>query len=319
MRQNIIILLMAIGVLAACSSEETLEPSGYEQDVFNLENLKDGDNIDKARYQFWKETGIAVFFNDTIGSQERTDVFGKKYVHYSTLSFVQSLGMMSGDAITELLVMNEIPYVRQQAAIEGLAWVKSDLLPILQSGGTKIKSLYLVDELRTGSSSSYDGATYETLFFKGMNTIALAKATQFSTMSVDERNQFKADIAKNAYIDAVMDSKYDGQIEQFRAISVAVETTTTWVHLYTPWYYSWNITRYTTAKSVEDAGFLGLDPDPQYSNMCLPASVRNDVMMYIGEIMSTTEADFNEKWSSYPRIMQKAEIIRSILKEIGAL
>lgn len=319
MRQKIIMLLMAVGLFAACSSEDDLEPSGYEQDLFNLENLKDGDNIDKARYQFWKETGIAVFFNDTIGTQERTDAFGKKYIHYQTLSFVQSLGMMSGDAVTELMVVNEIPRERQLEALEGLSWVKSDLLPILQSGGTKITSLYLVDELRTGSSSSYDGATYETLFFKGLNTIALARASQFNTMSVTEKNQFKADVAKNMYVDVVMDSKHESLIEQFRAISVAVEREGTWAHLYNPWYYYWNVARYTTVTSMQDAGFLGLDPDPQYNNMCLPASVRNDVMMYIGEIMSTTEAEFNEKWGSYPRIMQKAEIIRSILKEIGAL
>ena len=319
MRQKIFMLLMAVGLFAACSTEEDLEPSGYEQDVFSLEHLKDGDAIDKARYQFWKETGIAVFFNDTIGTQERTDVFGNRYTHYYTLSFVQSLGMMSGDAVTELMVVNEIPRERQLEALEGLSWVKTDLLPILQSGGTKITSLYLVDELRTGSSSSYDGATYETLFFKGLNTIALAKASQFNTMSVTEKNQFKADVAKNMYVDVVMDSKYESLIEQFRAISVAVEREGTWAHLYNPWYYYWNVARYTTVTSMQDAGFLGLDPDPQYNNMCLPASVRNDVMMYIGEIMSTTEAEFNEKWGSYPRIMQKAEIIRSILKEIGAL
>ena len=72
MRKNKFLYVLLLSVLfSACDKEDNLTPSNLGKDWFTIENSEDP--VDRAIYQFYEETGIPVFYNDTIGQETRVD------------------------------------------------------------------------------------------------------------------------------------------------------------------------------------------------------------------------------------------------------
>ena len=81
--------LLGIAFLTSCSEEETSFPD-YEQDWFQIADSSDP--AQHAAYEFFKQYRIPIFFNDTIGTQQRVDVFGHEYTYYMTLTLKAAIG-----------------------------------------------------------------------------------------------------------------------------------------------------------------------------------------------------------------------------------
>ena len=89
MRKNKFLYVLLLSVLfSACDKEDNLTPSNLGKDWFTIENSEDP--VDRAIYQFYEETGIPVFYNDTIGQETRVDNWGNSYTHYEILQFSSS-------------------------------------------------------------------------------------------------------------------------------------------------------------------------------------------------------------------------------------
>ena len=82
MNKLILPLLLVVALFTSCSDDDDLKPSNLERNWFVLEDSDDP--VDHLRYLFYEKTGIPVFYNDTIGVTERTDVFGNSYLDYTT-------------------------------------------------------------------------------------------------------------------------------------------------------------------------------------------------------------------------------------------
>lgn len=303
-----IIYLFIVMFLLSCDKEDDLTPSGYERDYFDLSYLANStDPVEQAIYSFWEETGIAVFCDDTIGSDERVDVFGNTYTYYETLSLNYSLGGVSGESEPKLLDIVEIGEGEMETVIPALDIVKEDFLPIMQAGGKTYLSLYLVDEMNAYGSGSY--------VFMGLNTCVLARIPALAQMTETERSELCGEVAKTVLSSIIMsDAGYADELEEFETITTSTELSTAWVHFYTDYYYTWNIPRYSSGTDMYDVGFIGEDPNMPN---CCPSSVQTDVELYISEIFALeTDEAFRETWGGYPRIIAKYEIIRGIVDEL---
>ncbi len=307
MKQFVIYIISFVFLLSACDKEDALTPSGLEKDYFNLSYLEDSDDpVDQARYDFWKETGISVFMNDTIGSSERVDEFGDTYTYYETLALNYSLGDVAGSTYPELLSLTELTKENYSAVIPALEFIKNDLLPLLKKGGASYRSFYLVESLNSQALGDY--------YFKGLNCAVFGKISQFSNITDAEKVAYKGEVANAIATPLIMEDKYTSKIEEFAQITRSMARYT-----YRP-FYSYSIAArmvpyYSNGTSLEDVGFLGADPTMSY--YC-PLTVETDVKMYVGEIFALeNDEGFRAKWGAWPRVIAKYEILREILDELG--
>ncbi len=66
---------------AACGNDEA-EPSRMEKDWYVIEYDPNAGEVDQLIYEIYKETGFAIFYSDTLGTQTRYDQGGNPYVYY---------------------------------------------------------------------------------------------------------------------------------------------------------------------------------------------------------------------------------------------
>lgn len=305
--KKFIYIIAFVFFFSACGKENTLTPSGFEKDFFDLSYLeKSNDPVDQARYDFWKETGISVFMDDTIGSSERVDEFGDTYTYYETLALNYSLGDVSGATYPELLALTELIKENYAAVIPALEFIKNELLSLVKSGGATYRSFYLVESLNSQAMGDY--------FFKGLNCAVFGKISQFANMTDAEKIAYKGQVANAIASPLIMSDEYSSKIDEFAQITRSLA-----LYDYRP-FYSYSIAAnmvqiFSTGTSLEDVGFLGVDPTMPY--YC-PLTEETDVKMYVGEIFALEDdAGFRAKWGMWPRVIAKYEIIREILDELG--
>mgnify|MGYP007116826818 CR=1 FL=1 len=84
MMKNILLsLFLACGLIMACSDDETPSPSYEERDWWVLTYDPNADELDQLIYKIYDETGLRFFYNDTLGTETRY-TYGEPYTHYQT-------------------------------------------------------------------------------------------------------------------------------------------------------------------------------------------------------------------------------------------
>ena len=76
-------IFFTLFALWACDQEDDLTPSGHEKEWMIIEDSDDP--LDKLRYEIFRDYGVATYYNDTIGSEERVDMIGNPYTYYERL------------------------------------------------------------------------------------------------------------------------------------------------------------------------------------------------------------------------------------------
>lgn len=89
MRNNIWIITLLL-VMAACGKEDSITPIAEKNWLVLEEPAADAPAHDKAIYSFYKETGIPIYYNDTIGKETRVS-HGQEVTYYETLKIAYTL------------------------------------------------------------------------------------------------------------------------------------------------------------------------------------------------------------------------------------
>ena len=141
MRKNKFLYVLLLSVLfSACDKEDNLTPSNLGKDWFTIENSEDP--VDRAIYQFYEETGIPVFYNDTIGQETRVDNWGNSYTHYEILQFSSSA--LGGTETPNPFSAYEL--CPKESVIDGLEFLREEIVPVLPES-IKIRSFLLLKSL----------------------------------------------------------------------------------------------------------------------------------------------------------------------------
>lgn len=295
MKKNIIFYVLLLSVLlVACGKDENLEPSNLGKDWFVVEDDVN-DLVTHAIYQFYKETGIPVFYNDTIGRETRVDNWGNSYTYYETLSVNYALGGVAeagGRPSVSSYVLCPKEYV-----LDGLEFLKTDVIPVIPEN-VGVHSFLLLDSLTSW------GFGYEA--FKGLNTILVSRMTKLNGMSEKARKSLRGAVIRSILSVSVL--AYEDELATFYKITRNHYTTED-LYGYNAWYFT-SRTPYDDPKEV---GFLDKNP----RNMAILPTESMDVNMYLEAIFSNTESEFMELYGAYEPIMKKYEIIKSILQDIG--
>ncbi len=294
-------LLIVLALTVSCSKEETTVFHDYDKNWLVVEDDTD-DASTHARYLFYKETGIPVFANDTLGSQQRTDVFGKEYTYYEKLSMSYSLGGIQSGAPP---LVQSFSYCNKADVGDALTFLREEIIPMLPKG-VHIPSILLVENMTSNAFGSYA--------FKGFNTVVIAQVSKIRNMDAVTRANYKGAILRAILTNTILDSRFDNLLDKFYAVSRKYVPDRDAYSLYI---YSLN----TYVKGLpagvpittQAIGYLATDPRNAYYT---PMSTWMDVCMYLEAVVVNTEAQFKQKYGDNQRIMDKYMIMRQILAQI---
>lgn len=303
--KNILLLGIALLSLSACQKEETMDFPDYNKNWYVVEDTP-SDSVSHAIYLFYKDFGIPVFTNDTIGTQQRVDVFNHEYTHYETLTLNYSMGGMASASSSP--VVDNFTYANRANVPAFLRYIRQEIMPALPKA-IHIQSLFLVDQM----TSSYFGS----YAFKGLNTLVISNVSRLSTMDESEKKMMKGAILRSALTDYILNQDaYSSLLSNFYQISRSLSPTKDIYNM-----YKWYLNQYVTGAdpndwdhpTMQEVGFLGPDPRSTYYT---PSSTWIDVNMYVEAALTYNQDEFTQLYGTYPYIMQKYTIIHNIINSL---
>lgn len=297
-----ILPLIAIIGATSCRKEEVTKFPDYDKNWLVVDD-NPADPATHNTYLFFKETGIPVYFNDTIGSQQRVDVFGNTYTHYEKLSFNYSLG---GIQVGAPPLVNSFTYCAKSDVPAAVDYLKNNVIPSVP------KSVFVPSILLVENLTSYAFGQYA---FKGFNTVLVGKVSTIPGMSETARRSYKAAILRAIFTNAVLNEKYNDLLTKFYNESRKYSTIRDTYNLGN-WLFSANINGLPAGTTItfNSLGYLG--PDPRNASYT-PYTTWMDVSMYLEAAFANSKADFQRLYGTNTSIMTKYGIITQILENIG--
>lgn len=208
MKKNNFLYILFLSVLfTACDKEDHLKPSNVGRDWFTIEDSNDP--VDHAIYQFYTETGIPVFYNDTIGEETRVDHWGNSYTHYEILQFGSS--SLGGTETPNPFSSYEL--CPKEDVVDGLEFLREEIVPVLPES-IKITSFLLLKSL-----IPWNPAVVSNEAFKGLNTVLISRVSELKDMSDAERLNMKG-----AIFNAVLATPVSGYTEELAAFYQATRS-----------------------------------------------------------------------------------------------
>ena len=278
--------LLGIAFLTSCSEEETSFPD-YEQDWFQIADSSDP--AQHAAYEFFKQYHIPIFFNDTIGTQQRVDVFGHEYTYYKTLTLNAAIGggqSSYGDAF-----YNTFIYADRAVLPDAIRYLSTQLMPQIPSF-LHIHSILLVEGINGSNDDVY----------VGLNTLIITKASLLASYQAEQTKKLRA-VVLRSFIGKKLtgDITYEEGLKRFYGVSRAIYEAHD-VYNYSTWYFNAN-------------NMPGCPFDPYDWSVQAKDKVNKEWQRAVLAYFTYTDAEFRAMYEAYPRVMEKWEIIKPMLDD----
>lgn len=308
MKMKYIIPFLLATFLIACGKDDKITPSKGETNWLVLEDSDDP--IDHLRYRIFEEFGIPVYYNDTIGSEERESMSGT-YTYYERLQVFYN----PGGAITN----GRFVLVKEKNNVEPvLEFLRNKMLPQIPEG-FYIPSLLLVDSI-------YLPAV--TQAYKGLNTIACAGVSDFAKMDEAEMRWWQGAVMCTILSGGLLEQESEWLEKHFYAKTLAVDSRATMYSTATRklLVFSTSVLGQLAADKVITVeqqtlgycGFLNYKHDPSKPERSAYTPTREeDVQQFCETIFALTAEEFEARWGEYPVVMAKYEALKEKLQEYG--
>lgn len=306
------ICLTALLAWACGDDDGDLRPSNGERNWLVVEDNPNSP-IDHQRYLIFEETGIPVYYNDTIGSEERYSVVsGDCYTYYEVLQVFYSPGSATPSEATAHYSL----VADTNDLVPVLDFLETDVLPQIPES-IYVPSILLVDSLTTPTGDS--------LAYKGTNTIVLSKVCDFEDMDEASVAQYRGTFLATLVANSIYNMESEWLEENFYAVTYAVNPTNV-NSLYSTATNSIAVYRAcsgmdlaTNEQTLAVLGFIW--GRPMYAGAAerswyVPTKSQ-DVLRYCIEILSYTEAEFTERHGDDEVVMEKYRVMREKLEEYG--
>ena len=305
-------ILLSCFVWACGEDDGNLTPSGNERNWLNLEDNVD-DPIDHQRYLIFKETGIPIYYNDTIGNEIRYSLAtGKEYMHYEVLQVFYIPGSVTPGVKTAnyQLIKNreDVKLVLDYLQLEILPQIPSEIY---------VPSILLVDSLTSSSGS---------LTYKGFNTIVVSEVSEFANMDEVAKKEYRGAVLRSLVAGSLVGIEGEWLEENFYALTYAVNPDNI-NYLYSTGTAGYMVYRACAGldltaeeQSLAVLGFIGTrsKPNPGAAERLWYVPERSqDVSQYCEAIFAYTEEEFKALHGDAPVVMDKYYVMRNKLKEYG--
>ncbi|WP_148375259.1 MULTISPECIES: hypothetical protein [Butyricimonas] len=174
MRNKLWLFILGVVFFSACEKEETLAPTNMKN--WNTIEYRDGmDEVDTKIYHLYDNTGIAVFYNDTLGREDRgyRNVNGDTIWYYEVLQVGFDMTEGENERRTQWSRVNVSSTASKRELLPILEWME-DAFQVLDAEKMNIPAILIVDSLfQTESAHSSDYV--QKRIIKGFSYIAVSK------------------------------------------------------------------------------------------------------------------------------------------------
>lgn len=290
-------------VLAACSDDDgNLTFSMDDKDWWEIKDNPDN-KLDHLIYEVYKETGVSVFCNDTIGREVRVDNFGNAYNYYKIIDIAYNI---EGRSVGADYVLS----TRDQQKEDGVKFLRDRVISRLIPG-TKPRCFLLVDYLRLNPNSVFETCIREGSVYRSMEATVVGKLNMLSTMSEDELNRMAAEVLAAGVANYVFNHG-SAELEQFYNLST-LKSGDDIKSMYNQFLYSWN----SDYEVPEYYGFLSSSwYNEEDEDVYMTPSYLQDIVQYVTEVMVGGDDAFMQKYAGYEVVRKKFRVMQKIVENL---
>ena len=301
-------MLCAALMFGACTEDNEIGTIVGERNWLVVEDSDDP--IDGQRYDIFREFGIPVYYNDTIGQETRYSFAGNPYTYYERLQVFYNPG---GTLVTGRFTL--LPAEEKQLVKPMLDFLQTELLPMIPED-FYIPSILLVDSLVVGADS---------VAYKGFNTVVCAQVREFAGMNEDSRRWWMGSVMSSMLANNLINSENEWFTENFFALSQAVNPTSDRVYSSSSnnYYVNQAFSGSSVPRDEWSLGALGfLNHKARYlipgnELFAFVPTRESDVKQFCEAIFAMSTEEFAERWGEYPVVMAKYEVLKGKLAEYG--
>lgn len=310
MNKILYILLAACALFLTVScGEDDLMPSEYEKNWLVVED-NPNDALDHLRYEVFQKTGIPVYYNDTIGCEQRTTLAGQPYTYYEVLQVFYSPGSATP---SEKTANYTLPQNRSEV-LPVVEFLRDEVFPRLPA------AMYVPSVLLTDTLNSASG----TVAFKGLNTIVLSNVRRFASLGEQGRKAYRAAFLRAVVASSLMAFEEEWLEENFFALTYAVNPDNIG-YLYSTATVGYMVYRAlsnfpVTDQKLSTLGFIGARPNTlptAAERMKYVPEKSQDVSHYCEAIFAYPQEEFVEMHANEPVVLAKYQVMRQKLLQYG--
>lgn len=310
-------LFAILSLVTGCEKEEQPLPSGLEDEWFVVHD-NPGNALQHRVFEIYSDWGIPVFYNDTIGRQERgIDRNGHPIVFWKILDLNYNLNNPVNIGSLRTNFFSRVKEEKERMA--GLNFVDDVLLPAL-SETFYLHSILLTDSLYEEGSNKNK---YFLKVYRSLETLAIADIPAIAAMSGEEKQVRANEILTYLAAQYLNKSKL-AEIAAFRKVSYDPVKQRTYygMEVCTPRYPGyislpparWEVYGFLDYDRTKSAGVT--DPDPVNWWYYAPKEDA-DIEDFIMAVLSSDGEEFAALYGSYPKVMEKYALMKKLMAIIG--
>lgn len=324
MKKNILLYVIAlVCCLAACNvHEDDLEPSGKNKNWMVIED-KPGE-FNQLVYQVYRESGMAIFVNDTLGSENRgVDAYGNPIIHHEKYILGYSISAARTDAdfvlSSDTLAMTEAVRVIREQVIPRFP-VNINYRPgCMLLADTLYKSDYDWSPVNGRGLSVRDAYAYRDMM--GIAVGGLADILQ----KTEEEKAFWAGMILANNIEPKFESIYAEELVDFYAVTDTARSTfykvtsfkdpATGVS-YSPRFHEIDCEQLGFLEWLLDGDYIIVSGALEIPRLRIMSPTKPiDVANYIAAVYAYDEATFRQKYAAYPKCLKKYAIMKALVED----
>lgn len=299
-------LLAGVLFAVGCRKEKAPAPSKLDKNYFVIED-NPNDPVDHAIYEFYKSTGIATFYTDSI-YKKRVSREGEIPERFTYIKLTFNYAPLGNSNVYSKLLSS-------RANIQSLLnLMETEMIPKLPSASI-IPSILLLDSFSNHQIKNIQISHGFTAIY-GFNTVGI-KVEDVGMMNNGERKMYTASILAGIAVRRLNDL-YTGQLQRdFFSISRAATKNTIPMDIYTgaPWLLLLPPGSEPPPQSIGLLFYPIFDyPFGDYPNMPVED---DDLRAFITAVFYYNVQEFTDLHQHETLVLQKFSMIRSMVKDAG--
>ena len=294
---SLFLALLPCLFMACGDNDDDIMPSNSERNWLIVED-NPNDAIDHQRYLIFQETGIPIYYNDTIGEEIRySSITDETYIHHEILQVFYNPGFTTPAFARYTLVKN------RDNLEEALVFLRDEVIPEIPDNAY-LPSILLVDTLITPSGDSY--------VYKGLNTTVVGQMHRFHEMDELEKNNIKGEFLASIIMSILTQNETKWLESEFYGLTYAVNPDRgSDIYSGSNNRYVYNVAGTSLDRHIGALGFIGtktkpstttisknkLPDDPYHPEMWITPTKEQDIQQYCRAILGLSEAEFMEQYA----------------------